>query len=640
MLQRVTPGDRQNNLRWTAALVIVLWVAFSLRIAQLDRQPLWWDEGLSIFFAHQNLSGLVSETLATSDANPPAYRLALSAWHVFMGTSPFATRLLLVMVGVLTVALTWTVGRWLTNKSIATLAALFMAFAPIQIYYAREAKGYAFAALCAVISTYAWGRQLGYLDLSTPHDGRTRWWIVYGLSTLAAIGTHYYLGLIVLWQGLWVAGRAGLARMRKNDSRQALVRLMQWTFAAVVMALALTPWVLIVFRTTVGQVKGVSQGSALPWWSYLSQVAVEFSAGPGVEGVVAWLGSSALTLLVIMGAMAGGVQPFLLTWFAVPLAAAFPIQANYSFFSPRFLLFLGPPCYLLAGRGIEFLRRRVSPASLIIAIVLVGLSTPGLGQIYNKPIDEAEDARPLMEQIRAVAQPGDAVITTYIWQDGYLTSYVPDARLTSYRNSYNARTVSSWMGEIFRKHERLWVFNYDADIHDTYNPLNAWLNRNTALAFDEFYGKMQLALFVRTDPLPGLWPGRAAFERGITLDYASPSLKGNTISLNLRWQTNAPLEHVLKVFVHLRQPGGEPIAQSDSEPAGGFDPTDTWQPGQPILDRHALLVPRNAPPGTWAVYVGLYAPENGTRLRVQSPAAGDEPDSVLIGRVDIAGRGN
>jgi hypothetical protein len=145
---------------------------------------------------------------------------------------------------------------------------------------------------------------------------------------------------------------------------------------------------------------------------------------------------------------------------------------------------------------------------------------------------------------------------------------------------------------------------------------------------------------VRTDPPPALWPGRAAFEQGITLEYAPPSLTGNTLRLNLRWQTAAPIEHALKVFVHLRQPGSESIAQSDSEPAGGFDPTDDWRPDQPILDRRALLVPRNASPGTYAVYVGLYTAESGTRLHVQSPEASDEPESVLVGHVDLVGRSN
>ncbi len=637
MPHRVTPGARHRRLCWTAALVIVLWVAFALRVAWLDRQPLWWDEGLSIFFAHQNPSDLVNETLTTSDANPPVYRLALGAWHAFMGTSPFATRLLLVMVGVLTVALTWTVGRWLTNASVATLSALFLAFAPIQVYYAREAKGYALAVLCALISVYAWGCKLGYLNLSPPRERRARWWIIYVLSTLAAIGTHYYLGLIVLWQGLWVAGSAGMALLRKDNSRQALVCLMQWTVAAAVMALVLTPWVLTVFRTTIGQVQGVSQGRALDVQDYLGQMAAEFGAGPGVEGTPAWLGAGALTCLILLGAVVGRTQPFLLTWFAIPLVMAYPIQANYSFFSPRFLLFLGPACYLLAGRGVVALRR--SWLITLLGVMMVGVTGPGLARIYNKPIDEAEDARPLMNQIRSAAQPGDAVLTTYIWQDGYLISYVPDMRLTSYRSSYNARTVSNLMEEIFRQHERLWVFNYEANVHDTYNPLNAWLHRNTALAFDEFYGNMQLALFVHSDPLPVTW-GQAAFERGIMLYYAPLSRRGNILGVTLRWQTAQPLNHAYKVFVHLRRSDGEPIVQSDSEPAGGFDPTDTWQPGQLVLDRRALLVPRNTPPGTYAVYAGLYDPEDGSRLHVLSPSAGDTSDSVLIGRADTAGWSN
>jgi hypothetical protein len=46
MPHRVTPGARHSHVCRTAALVIVLWVAFALRVAWLDRQPLWWDEGL------------------------------------------------------------------------------------------------------------------------------------------------------------------------------------------------------------------------------------------------------------------------------------------------------------------------------------------------------------------------------------------------------------------------------------------------------------------------------------------------------------------------------------------------------------------------------------------------------------------
>jgi hypothetical protein len=470
-------------------------------------------------------------------------------------------------------------------------------------------------------SIYAWGCKLGYLNLSH-RVSAARWWIICKLRTLAAIGTHYYPGLIVLWQGRgWLAG---LALLRKDNSRQALM------------------------SDTV-DVRGCGDGTcidagrdrlALRWTSrsvirphlpgYLVRVAAEFGAWPGVEE--RFTAAGALTCLVLVGAVAGRARPF--CHGRHPAGDGLPASSQLFILLAAFP-YSGPVCYLLASRGVMVLKK--SWLIALLAAVMVGVTGPGLARIYNKPIDEAEDARPLMNQIRAAAQAGDAVLTTYIWQDGYLISYVPKVRLTSFRSSYNAHTVPDLMEEIFRQHERLWVFNYEANVHDTYNRSMPGCTQHCAGLTSSW--QHALALFVHADPLPVTW-GHAAFERGITLYYAPLSRRGNTLGVTLRWQTVQPLNHTYKVFVHLRRSDGEPIAQSDSEPAGGFDPTDTWQPGQLVLDRRALLVPRDTPLGTYAVYAGLYDPEDGSRLQVMSPSAGDTSDSVLIGRADTAGRSN
>ena len=102
----------RNSIRWTVTLVIILLVAFALRVIQLDRRPLWWDEGNSVYFAHQGLSALVNETRTTNDTDPPVYRLALGGWGILAGSSPFAVRFFSALLGVVAVALTWVVGCW------------------------------------------------------------------------------------------------------------------------------------------------------------------------------------------------------------------------------------------------------------------------------------------------------------------------------------------------------------------------------------------------------------------------------------------------------------------------------------------------------------------------------------------------
>jgi hypothetical protein len=285
------------------------------------------------------------------------------------------------------------------------------------------------------------------------------------------------------------------------------------------------------------------------------------------------------------------------------------------------------------------LGQRFSKRGMVVLVaVMTAVCIPGLAPIYGGPINEAEDVRPAMAQIRAVAQPGDAVLAAYVWQDGYLESYVPDVRLTTYRSTYNAQTVSGLLEAIFSKHKRLWVYNYLADVHDRVNPLAIWLNQNAALAFDGWYGNTQLALFVRAGDPPVTWPARTTFERGIELSYAPliASVRlGDVLPLDLRWQSAGPLDRVYKMFLHLRRPDQSLVTQTDGEPAGGFEPTDTWRPGRPVLDRRALLVSRSVLPGTYTVYVGVYDPDSNTRLRVVSPAGCDTADSVCLGQIEI-----
>lgn len=635
--------------------MIVLLTAFALRVIQLDRLPLWWDEGNSVYFAHQSLSALVSETRTTNDTDPPVYRMALGGWKALAGSSPFAVRFLSASLGVVIVALTWTVGCWLARRTnvqpasrrTALLAATLVALSPMQVYYSREAKGYAFATVCALLSVYAWGRGLGYFGDSPPPRGEAiRWWAAYVLSTAAAIGAHYYLGLLVLWQGLWMTGNAASALLDGNPTRrQALVNLGQWTLAAMAVALLLSPWALAVFGTTVRGVTGLSRGDALSLWTYLSQVVGEFGAGPDAEGIAALIASWALTLLAVIGAATGGRRAFLLTWVAVPLSAAYLMQATYSFFFPRFLLYLGPAFYLLASRGIEALGRilgrpglRRLPAA-ILTVAIIGLWVPELTCICTRPVNEAEDLRPAIAHIQALAQPEDALVYVYVWQVGYLFSYYPQNELSFYRAYFHPQTVGPELERIFDEHPRLWLLSYRIATADTHNLSASWLEAEAYRVDDNRYGHHHLALYLAPDfRTPGVEPneGLAHFDGRIELSYPSVNAQlspGDALALPLRWRALADLDEDYVVFAHLGPPDVPPLAQSDGQPQNGLNPTSAWVAGQEVLDRRALSLPDTLPPGRYPVMVGLYRLSDGSRLPVSDTGA--QQDTVLLGHVRV-----
>ncbi len=99
------------------------------------------------------------------------------------------------------------------------------------------------------------------------------------------------------------------------------------------------------------------------------------------------------------------------------------------------------------------------------------------------------------------------------------------------------------------------------------------------------------------------------------------------LSVTLYWSTDARLAENYKVFIHCLDEGGQIIAQSDSIPANGASPTEQWLRHEIIKDTHTLELP-DAGAGC-QLYAGLYEPETGARLAVQSASSAGQ-DSVII----------
>ncbi len=100
--------------------------------------------------------------------------------------------------------------------------------------------------------------------------------------------------------------------------------------------------------------------------------------------------------------------------------------------------------------------------------------------------------------------------------------------------------------------------------------------------------------------------------------YALPEAAfapGDIIPLTLFWRTETTPAERYKVFVHLSDAAGTLVAQTDTEPGGGFALTTLWQPGQSLVDRYGVLAPPNLAPGDYRLLVGMYG-FSGERLPV------------------------
>ncbi len=81
---------------------------------------------------------------------------------------------------------------------------------------------------------------------------------------------------------------------------------------------------------------------------------------------------------------------------------------------------------------------------------------------------------------------------------------------------------------------------------------------------------------------------------------------GDDITLTLHWQTTQKLSIDYTSYVHLITGDGQGITQSDHRPGGDSYPSNYWQIGEILRDRHTLSIPTDVPAGVYQLRVGMY----------------------------------
>jgi hypothetical protein len=98
---------------------------------------------------------------------------------------------------------------------------------------------------------------------------------------------------------------------------------------------------------------------------------------------------------------------------------------------------------------------------------------------------------------------------------------------------------------------------------------------------------------------------------GYDLTYDARALR-----VVLYWHALAPSETSYTVFVHVVDTNGTLRAQGDQIPGTGAYPTTTWVKGEYLVDVYDIALARDAPPGEYAIRIGMYDAATGARLPV------------------------
>lgn len=635
----------------------VLLLALGLRLYAIERQSLWYDEGLTVALV-QRAPGEIMRA-AAADVHPPLFYLALHGWVRLFGAGEGAVRSFSAVCGALAAALTAVLGRRWFGAAAGALAGLAAAVSPLGVYYGQEARMYALAALLAACAWLA-------LDLWR-EARRTRWLALYGLAALAALLTHYFTVTVVA-----AAGAVGLAWLlaRRPPRPRALAA---WLLLHAALAAAYLP---------------LAWGSrgALAGWSYAKE-----AAGPPVVAVDAlralalgpvaplaamqWLGLF-VALLAGLALWPAPVRPWQRlmagAWLLAPLAALALLSFGQAYYKPRFLLPALPAFHILLGAGAVALAARIAPRRHedtetggldeppahvlgprrrtipLLARTCVPWRLGGLGLLlllaageplahtYFDPGAWRDDYRGLAGTIAATARPGDAVLLVGPGQRDVLDYYLraPLARYGLPRaGPPDPAAVERELEAIARRHRRLYGVFYVPNQADPGGVVADWLRRSAFRASSRWYGGVELAVYELGELDAPETPLDARFGAGVRLLGArvgpAELRPGDAVRLEARWLAEAPLSPLL-VFAHLLDERGQIVAQYDGPPAPVG--SETWAPGVEQRGRMAVLLPPDAAPGAYRLVAGLYEPAGGARLRLP-----DGRDSVQLATIHVAG---
>ncbi|MCL4297803.1 MAG: glycosyltransferase family 39 protein [Anaerolineae bacterium] len=691
---RLSPGLAQR------ASLLILLLAFFLRVYQLDSQSLRGDEAATVLYSALPVSDLW-ELSRVTDPHPPLYYLMLHPWQRWVGESAWAMRFAGVAASTLAVAALYALAcRTLRTAAAPLLAAVLLAVNPLQIWLAQDIRSYPFFTLLGLLSSWALWRALHSSQKSVTssqmymfHAPRSTPWLIYLLLTLACFYIHYYTAFLITFQGLFVL----------CNRRRFWAQKWPWLASQVTLALLMLPGLQLAYNF-VGEAAGGIDKIATPallrlaFTSLLTGFTLAGTWGLWASLLLAPLWLIGIVVLLRRDFVSGS---FWLLFFAVPVLGVIALSIDRPFFKERFLIQAQPAFELLLAVGFLSLwrisNRRIANsepagqvwrvatissrntqhatrntlhvsrllASLLLAFLLWVNFLALANYFANPAYAKAPPWQLYHDYVSGHARPGDVMLTNFpeaavsYYSPNELPFYVIPAERDQPAASRLAQT-----GQIASAYQRIWFLPLLRQGFDEQGDVLNWLDRHADRVHQIFFPDYNLNLYLGPPAIDASLIGQpVAFAHGPRLrgfqifdKDGDPRLTApstgeeeaylltlepeDSFTLSLYWLSAGPSDASYTVFVHLIAADGFNRTGQDNLPVWGSYPTTLWQPGEKITDKYTLTVPAGAPPGDHRLRVGWYNSTTQERVPVlanQGQSSGDFTTLNVIIRVKTVG---
>jgi 4-amino-4-deoxy-L-arabinose transferase-like glycosyltransferase len=594
-----------------------------------------------------------------------------AAAGALFGFSREAVRGSSLLFGVLTLLLTWHVGRRWYSEASGLLAATLLAVAPAAVMWAGRARMYALLQLLVLL--------ILYFAFSGSLYDRPAWRRLALICYLGAALTQFVA--ITLIPPLFLAAVAlGWYGARQRGERPWFRSRRVWLEMMGLLAVVLVAFVV----KRAGQPKGVAplQATSTGLVTGIAQVATIYtdlsSDIAGSWRVLAPFFSAPEVILpsaLALVATGWAVVNFLrrrpaardLPTIFLGLILAMTTLEMVLFVSPerrdeKYLFMLQPVLFLLAGDGLTRIGKSANVKSantlaltfcLLACLALIAYTWPATWALLG---DTGADYDTAFDYVRHHWEQGDVILTGtpaaagfYLGRNDYYA--VRGTGGYAYRIlERDGKKVDRWMGSpwletdeqihaVLSASSPVWlVLERWGLIKEYYTPLTM----QRILAMTDFIREDNGVIVLRSRPAAPLIPESPAvplsanFSDQLSLegyDLSWPAGEEPTLGLVLYWQALQPVPYDYTVFVHLRDASGRNVAQADHQPLAPVYPPTLWPVGEMVRDYSSLVLSADVPSGSYELWVGLYRLDTRERLPVLNDTSGE--NAVHLGEVVV-----
>jgi len=623
---------------WNGKICVLLALVLgsALRMARLGFQPLWWDEGYTVWFVGRPIPDMVR--LTSLDIHPPLYYALLHLWTALVGMGPIELRLFSVAIGVLSIPAIYLLGREIWGKREGCLAAWILAIAPFHVYYSQEVRMYGLVTLFGMLAIL-----FGYRFMA---EEAGKWTLpAYVLAIDAALYTQYYAAFV--WAGVAIYVYFAIPKSKKA----------RWLAAQAISLALYLPWVLYAGSRLFHYVQGKVVADAdrpLGLGMYLARHFATFAIGhldgPFARlwplGLIVWF--SLLALLRTRDRGAG----YLATVLGAAFAGGFLLNLKYPFapvHGERLLLVAAPAAWLLFARSLTVLgdgeisdsTRGRGMWSIVFGAAFVLTAAIGLVAFYTVPRYPRDDYRPVIAQIDQQAAPGDTIYCVYPWQVGYWWSY---GRRPDVHTAMPVR--GQWGSEDQEQIEKLlsrggiWFPEHETLGAILESSVERFLEKNAVPLRNSWFGNTRLTAWTLKATLKPAGAPPTCFEGGICLKHgyfgpAQARAENRPISIELDWMLKNRVAEDVAVGIHLIDGMGHVWSIRDSRPLNGDLKFSEIPPGEIYRDLHGIIVPVGTPPGQYTLLLRLHLAKSEKVLSVLDASGRPVKAEIELAKVEV-----